>query len=194
MSTQWPASPHGPSGPPYVQSRRWRSFTAHQPRSSHHRATLKKRLATLEPSKDCICCHEGRATRSLFPTRARGEAVESPALKPLYVIVTDTTGPITPSVASRKAYLQIAQERATNLLAAIPLAACTDIPAALRNLIASWQLTRGTITKRHYTDNAKEQISAAIRTYLHAQGASTTTTCHTLRPKTAPPIARFAQS
>jgi hypothetical protein len=102
--------------------------------------------------------------------------VESPALKPLDVIVTDITGPITPSVAPRKAYLQIAQDRATNLLAAIPLAARTDIPVALHNLIAYWQLTRGTITKRLHTDNAKEQISAASRTYLHAQGTSTTTT------------------
>jgi hypothetical protein len=29
-------------------------------------------------------------------------------------------------------------------------------------------VTRGTITKRHHTDNAKEQISAAIGIYLHA--------------------------
>jgi hypothetical protein len=140
------------------------------------RVTLDKRLATLKPTNDCTRCHEGRATRAPFPTRARGESVESPALKPLDVIVTDTTGPITPSVAPRKAYLQIAQDSATNLLAAIPLAARKDIPAALRNLIASWQLTCGTITKRLHTDNAKEQISAAIRTYLHAQGTSTTTT------------------
>jgi hypothetical protein len=90
--------------------------------------------------------------------------------------VTDTTGPITPSVAPRKAYLRIAQDRAINLLAAIQLAARTDIPAALRNLITSWQLTRGTITRQLHIDNAKEQISAAIRTYLHAQGTSTTTT------------------
>jgi hypothetical protein len=81
-----------------------------------------------------------------------------------------------PSVAPRNAYLQIAQDRATNLLAAISLAARTDTPAALRNLIASWQLTRGTITKRLHTDNAKEKVSAAIRTCLHAQGTSTTTT------------------
>jgi hypothetical protein len=101
--------------------------------------------------------------------------VESPALNPLDVIVTDTTGSITRSVAPRKAYLQIAQDRATNLLAAIPLEARTDISAALRNLIDSWQLTRGTITKRLHTENANEQISAAIRTYLHAQGTSTTT-------------------
>jgi hypothetical protein len=38
------------------------------------------------------------------------------------------------------------------------------------------QLTRGTISKRLHTDNAKEYIGAAIRTYLHAQGTSTTTT------------------
>jgi hypothetical protein len=140
------------------------------------RATLDKRLATLKPTNDWTGCHEGRATRAPFQTRARGESVESPALKPLDVIVTDTIGPIKPSVAPRKAYLQIAQDRATNLLAFIPFAARTEIPAALRNLIASWQLTRGTITKRLHTDNAKEQISAAIRTYLHAQGTSTTTT------------------
>jgi hypothetical protein len=131
------------------------------------------RLATLKPTNGCTGCHEGRATRAPFPTRARGESVESPALKPLDVIVTDTTGPITPSVAPRKAYLQIAQN---NLLAAIPLAARTGIPAALRKLIASRQLTRGTITKRLHTDNSKEQINTAIRTYLHAQGTSTTTT------------------
>jgi hypothetical protein len=158
------------------------------------RATLDKRLATLKPTNDCTGCPEGRAFRAPFPTCARGESVGSPALKPLDVIVTDTTGPITPSVALRKAYLQTAQDRATNLLAAIPLAARTDIPAALRNLIASWQLTRGTITKRLYTYNAKEQISAAIRTYLDAQGTSTTTTSPHSSAQTAPPNARFAQS
>jgi hypothetical protein len=36
-------------------------------------------------------CYEGRATRAPFPTSARGEAVDSPALKPLDVIVTDIT-------------------------------------------------------------------------------------------------------
>jgi hypothetical protein len=157
-------------------------------------ATLDKRLATLKPTNDCTGCHEGRATRASFPTRARGESVESPALKPLDVIVTDTTGPITPSVAPRKAYLQIAQDRATNLLSAIPLAARTDIQAALRNLIASWQLTRGIITKRPHTDNAKEQISAAIRTYLHTQGTLTTTNFPNSSAKTAQLNARFAQS
>jgi hypothetical protein len=120
--------------------------------------------------------------------------VESPALKPLDVIVTDTTGPITPSVVPRKAYLQISQDRATKLLSFIQLAALTDIPAARRNLIASWQLTRGTITKRLHTDNAKEQISAAIGTYLHAQGTSTMTTFPHSRPKMAPPNTRFAES
>jgi hypothetical protein len=68
-------------------------------------ATLDKRLATLKPTNDCTGCQEGRATRVPFPTRARGESVESPALKPLDVIVTDTTGPITPPVAPRKSYL-----------------------------------------------------------------------------------------
>jgi hypothetical protein len=94
--------------------------------------------------------------------------VESPALKPLDVVVTDTTGTITRSVALRKESLQIA----TDLLA-LPLAARTDIPAALRNLLDLCQLTRGIITKRLHSDNAKKQISAAIRTYLHAQGTST---------------------
>jgi hypothetical protein len=126
-------------------------------------------------TNDCTGCHEGRATRVLFPTRVSGEAVELPALKPLDVVVTDTTGPIAPSVAPRKAYLQVAKDRETNLIAFIPLAARTDISAALCNLLASWQLTRGTITKRLHSDNAKEQISAAITTYLHAQGTSTTT-------------------
>jgi hypothetical protein len=120
--------------------------------------------------------------------------VESPALKPLDVMVTDTTGPITPPVAPRKAYLKIAQDRATNLLAAIPLAARTDIPAALRNLIASWQLTRGITTKWLHTDNAKEQISAAIKTYLHAQGTSTTTTSPHSSAQNGAAERRFAQS
>jgi hypothetical protein len=98
--------------------------------------------------------------------------VELPALRPLDIVVTDTTGSTTQSVAPRKAYLQIAKDRAIN--ASIPLAARTDILTALGNLLAFWQLTRGTITKRLHSDNAKEQISAAVRTYLHAQGTSTT--------------------
>jgi hypothetical protein len=73
-------------------------------------------------------------------------------------------------------YLKIAQDRANKLLAAIPIAARTEIPTALRYLLASWKLTSGTITKLLHSDNAREQISAAMRTYLHAQGQSTTTT------------------
>jgi hypothetical protein len=101
------------------------------------RATLDKKPATLNPTKECTGCHEGSATRAPFPTRARGEAVESLEIKPLDVVVTDTTGLITPSVAPCKAYLQIAQDRATKLLAAIPLAARTEIPTSLSNLLAS---------------------------------------------------------
>jgi hypothetical protein len=52
------------------------------------RATLDKRLATLKPTNDCTGSHDGRATRAPFLTRARGESVESPALKPLDVIAT----------------------------------------------------------------------------------------------------------
>jgi hypothetical protein len=140
------------------------------------RATLDRRLAPLYTINDCTGCHEGRATRAPFPTRARDAAADSPELKPLDVVVTDATGPITPSVAPRKVFLQIAQERATKLLADIPFAARTEIPTALRYLLASWQLTRGTITKRLHSDNSREQISVAMRTYLHAQGTSTTTT------------------
>jgi hypothetical protein len=70
-----------------------------------NRATLGKRLTTLEPNKYCTGCHDGHAARVPFPTRARGEALESPALKPLYVIVTDTTSPTTPSIVPRKTYL-----------------------------------------------------------------------------------------
>jgi hypothetical protein len=100
-------------------------------------ATLDKRLATLKPTTDCTGFHEGCATRAPFPTRARGESVESPALKPLDVIVTDTTGPFTPSVAPRKVYLQIMQDRATNLLAAIPLSAlfCRPDQFSLTNYV-----------------------------------------------------------
>jgi hypothetical protein len=144
------------------------------------RATLDRRLASLYTTNDCTGCHAGRATRAPFPPRARDAAADSPELKPLDVVVTDTTGPITPSVAPRKVYLQTAQNRATKLLAAIPLAARTEIPTALRYLLASWQLTRGTITKQLHSDNAREQISVAMRTYLHAQGTSTTTTSPTL--------------
>jgi hypothetical protein len=157
-------------------------------------ATLDKRLATLKPTNDSSGCPEGRVTRSPIPTRARGESVESPALKPLDVIATDTTGPITPSVAPRKAYLQIAQDRATNHLAAILPAARRDIPAALRSLIASWQLTRGTITKRLHTDNDKEVSAPPLEpTYMHKIHRRRQLP-HTLRPKTAPQNARFAQS
>jgi hypothetical protein len=63
------------------------------------RATLDKRFDTLEPINYCTVCHEGCATRPPFQTRARGEAVKSPAFKPLDVIVTNTTGPTTPTVA-----------------------------------------------------------------------------------------------
>jgi hypothetical protein len=51
------------------------------------RDTLDKRLATLQPPNDYTRCHEGRATRAPLPTRARGGAVESLALKPIDVIV-----------------------------------------------------------------------------------------------------------
>jgi hypothetical protein len=158
------------------------------------RATLDKRLATLKSTNDCTGCHERRATRAPFPTRACGESVESSTLKPLDVIVTDITGPITPSVAPRKATSKLRKT-----------ARPTSLPSSRSQRAQTFQPHSATLSPLG-SSPAAPSPNSFIPTMLRSRSAPPLQPIymhkvhrlgqlpHTLRPKMAPPNARFAQS
>jgi transposase InsO family protein len=139
------------------------------------RAKLNKRLVTQPAVPDCAACHTGRQTRAPFPAKL----VTTPATPPiaaLDVATTGTVGPLPGSLVPQAAYLKLLRDRATTLLAGLPVAARTSVPAAIQTTLSSWQNTRNAITKRLHSDNAKELVSAALRNFLRKQGTTATTT------------------
>lgn len=116
----------------------------------------------------CRPCAEGKMARAPFPTSdTKTELME--------LVHVDITGPFTPSIGGSR-YLFTLYEDDSKVLVGVPIKAKSDAGKVLRTTIPDLERRSGRKLKKIRFDNAKEFITATMRTWYDDRGIEVQTT------------------